>query len=245
LDFVPARVPFRWPDVAVAAGIFLAGVLTLIPAAYRDRLRMGEVNCTANLQQMGSGLFRYAAAHQSYPYVPPDCPGSYVGSFALQLHDDGLITDGAPLLCPSCNRPTPPPSQLIKFSTLCEQERRTRGAGRTAISYDYAYHLGYRDGSGRPGPILPARLSAAVPLMADQPPHDNGGRILEGNSPNHGGSGQNVLFSDLHVGWRRSRWLSPTDPDIFLNNEARPAPGVNWRDSVLAPADFRFGGNGN
>jgi hypothetical protein len=241
LDFVPATVPFRWPDVAVAAGIFLAGTLTLIPAAYRDRMRMAEVTCTANLQQVGSGLFRYATSHDSYPYVEPDCPGSYVGAFAMQLHDDGLITDGTPLHCPSCNRPTPASAHLISFQTLCDQEARVRGAGRSAIlANDYAYHLGYRDGFGHPGPIQPASLPAAVPLLADQPPHDAGGRILPGNSPNHGGSGQNVLFSDLHAAWRRSRWNSPSDPDIFLNNEDHPAPGTNWRDSVLVPADFRY-----
>ena len=32
LDFVPARVPFQWADFAVAASIFIAGVLTLLPA---------------------------------------------------------------------------------------------------------------------------------------------------------------------------------------------------------------------
>jgi hypothetical protein len=246
LDLVPMTVPFRWPDVAVAAGIFLAGVLTLLPAAYRDRLRMAEVTCTANMQQIGSGLFRYASTHESYPYVAPDCPGSYVGAFAMQLHDDGLITDATPLHCPSCNRALPASARLISFQTLCEQERLAPGMGRSAIiANDYAYHLGYRDGSGHAGPIIPASLSAAVPLLADQPPHDAGGRILPGNSPNHGGSGQNVLFSDLHVGWRRSRWISPSDPDIFLNNEDRPAPGLDWKDSVLVPADFRFDGHGN
>ena len=31
-DYVPARVPFQWADFAVAASIFIAGVLTLLPA---------------------------------------------------------------------------------------------------------------------------------------------------------------------------------------------------------------------
>ena len=34
LEFVPVRVPFRWADVAVAAGIFIAGLLTLMPAPH-------------------------------------------------------------------------------------------------------------------------------------------------------------------------------------------------------------------
>src|SRR5947209_16036932 len=32
LDYVPVRVPFRWADLAVAATIFIASVLTLVPA---------------------------------------------------------------------------------------------------------------------------------------------------------------------------------------------------------------------
>src|SRR5262245_20527137 len=38
-DYVPMRVPFRWADFAVAAGIFLAGVLTLLPAIQRSHER--------------------------------------------------------------------------------------------------------------------------------------------------------------------------------------------------------------
>ena len=37
LDYVPARVPFQWADFAVAACIFLAGVLTLLPAIQGSR----------------------------------------------------------------------------------------------------------------------------------------------------------------------------------------------------------------
>src|SRR5262245_28649055 len=37
LDFAPARMPFRWGDLAVAAGIFLAAVATLLPALNKSR----------------------------------------------------------------------------------------------------------------------------------------------------------------------------------------------------------------
>ncbi len=35
LEYVPVRVPFRWADFAVAASIFVAGALTLLPAIQR------------------------------------------------------------------------------------------------------------------------------------------------------------------------------------------------------------------
>jgi hypothetical protein len=239
LDLVPATVPFRWVDVAVAAAILLAGLLTLIPAIARDRARMAHLACMANLQQVGTALFRYASMHETYPYTPPDSPGAYVGAYALQLHDAGLIPDGTPLSCPSrCG--SPPLALLIDYPTLCARERRAPGTCRSAIAGDYAYNVGYRRPSGRPGPI-PGLLSATIPLLADQPPFDDA-RILPGNSPNHGGSGQNVLFSDLHVSWETDRAISPSDRDLFLNNASRPAPGLDRNDSVLVPSVFRYTG---
>lgn len=240
LDLVPVPLPFRWTDVGMAAGIFLAGLLTLIPALSRDRARMAQLACMANLRQMGMGLFRYATLHNAYPYIPPEDPGSYAGAYAVKLHDAGLIPDGAPLHCPSlCG--AHPETHLIDFPALCEKERRAPGTGRAAIAGDYAYNIGYKQASGRSGPI-PVRMAATVPLLADQPPQDADGFILPGNSPNHGGGGQNVLFSDMHVRWKLNRWISASDRDLFLNNESRPAPGLDWKDSVLVPASFRFGG---
>ena len=50
LDFVPVAVPYRWTDVAVAASIFFAAVLTLMPAMQRSREKMQQAGCTSNLQ---------------------------------------------------------------------------------------------------------------------------------------------------------------------------------------------------
>ena len=109
------------------------------------------------------------------------------------------------------------------------------GADPTHI--DYAYNVGYF--SSLSGQAEPAKLPVpgAIPLLADQPPHD-GGTILEGNSPNHGFRGQNVLFSDLHVQWFRTRRISPLDRNLYLNDHDRPEPGVGQHDSALVPAVF-------
>ena len=81
-------------------------------------------------------------------------------------------------------------------------------------------------------------MPAAIPLLADQPSHQDGA-ILEGNSPNHGFRGQNVLFSDLHVEWFPTRRVQ-LDRDLFLNDQNRPAPGVSPIDSALVPAIFQM-----
>ena len=80
-------------------------------------------------------------------------------------------------------------------------------------------------------------LSAATPLLADQPLHDNQ-TVLPGNSPNHGYRGQNVLFSDLHVEWFPTRRVK-LDRDLFLNDHDRPEPGIGPVDSALVPAVFQ------
>ncbi len=248
IEFAPRRLPFRWTDAAVAAGILLAGLITLVPAVVRQRQRMAQAGCSNNLLQVGQALNQYADAHGVYPYAAPDSPGSYVGSFGNLLQDAGYLPDGAALSCPTTTRPANlRPANLPAFREICEQERRQPGSGRAAIATDYAYHLGYRDGRGRPGPVSARNgNSPYVPILADAPPHREeprgAGQILVGNSPSHGGGGQNVLFSDLHAAWRRNRWISDQDHDLYLNEQDRPVAGLHSGDSVLAPGGFRFDG---
>ena len=82
LDYVPARVPFRWADFAVAASIFIAGVLTLVPAIQRSRERMRQAGCVFNLQQLGQSLAQYASLHPFYPYPPSQQADAHAGTFA-------------------------------------------------------------------------------------------------------------------------------------------------------------------
>src|SRR4051794_15682147 len=102
LDFVPRTVPFRWADVAVAASIFFASLLTLVPALQRSRDRMDQAGCGFNLQQLGIGLAQYAALHGQYPHAPADQPGAASGTFAVTLQDSGMLRDVSTLDCP-CN----------------------------------------------------------------------------------------------------------------------------------------------
>jgi len=118
--------------------------------------------------------------------------------------------------------------------------RKSPDLYRGLLSCDYAYHVGFRNGSGRPGPV-PANLTARVPLLADQPNHLQD-HILAGNSLNHGGRGQNVLFSDGHISWHTTRQVSPVDLDMYLNEDLRPAPGISADDAALVPSLFPFMG---
>ncbi len=108
------------------------------------------------------------------------------------------------------------------------------------MSFDYAYNIGYRH-TTPPSDPFNSGLASQIPVLADQPNHDNA-RIRDGNSLNHGGRGQNVLFGDSSVRWLRSRQVSPVDPDLYLNNNHQPRPGISALDSVLVPSHTPFSG---
>ena len=106
LEHVATRLPFRWADFAVAASIFVAGVLTLLPAIQRSRERMNQAGCVFNLQQLGNSLAQYATLQASLPYPPSHRSDTHAGMFAVMLHDAGLLKDLSVLDCP-CNGPCP------------------------------------------------------------------------------------------------------------------------------------------
>ena len=152
-DFVPMRVPFRWADLAVAAGIFLAGVLTLLPAIQRSRERMNQAGCVFNLQQLGNSFGQYATVNQLMPYPPSSRDDASAGSFAAMLHDAGVLDDAKLLDCP-CNGPcTHASHELVGFDQL-EHIRRTDPARyQHLVSFDYAYNIGYHHAPQHPGPL--------------------------------------------------------------------------------------------
>ncbi len=219
LDFVPRRLPFRWADVAVAAGILVAGLLTLSPAIKSSREQMNQVACANNLRQLGTSLANYAIRHDHYPKVVGSGGVLPVGYYAEALQGDKLLDDPKTLHCP------------------CKGDCPTDTLRMNPRHMDFGYNVGYVAQSGRSEPISPDS-PVSVPLLADQPPHDGKGRILEGNSPNHGRRGQNVLFSNLSVRWLPTRDLGPHDHDLFLNNRQQPEPGVSVFDSAVIPANF-------
>jgi hypothetical protein len=242
LDFVPVAVPFRWADVAVAAGIFLAGLLTLLPAVQRSRERMSTAGCTYNLQQLGQALWMYGNSHRHYPFGPEQNRSAPTGSFASMLQDEGYLSDPSVLDCPS-NGPCAAHPPLPRFDEICDLQQTDPDRVRATLVGDYAYNVSYKHRSGRVEPIE-AVHSPLIPLLADQPDHEAARRIRPGNSPNHGGRGQNVLFSDLHVNWHNTRQIHPIDDDMFLNEDQELAPGKHEGDAVLCPSLVPFVGWG-
>lgn len=240
LEFPPPTSRLRWSDVAVAASILVAGLLTLVPALQRSRQEMAQAGCLTNLRQIGQALNSYWNVNRSYPFVPPRQPGSYVGSFAVLLNDGGYLPATDVLDCPCGGHDGG--GSLMAFEQLCEHERRQPGIGKKTFPLDYAYALGRRDHRGELGPPSPT-ADGRVAMVADRPPYlidAAGERVLDGNSPVHAGRGQNVLFCGGDARWVHTRQLGPHDDDLYLNQNDRVAPGINDHDAVLTPAVFHF-----
>lgn len=244
LDLIPARLPFRWADVAVAAGIFLAALATLLPAVRKSRGQADQLACAWNLQQLGTSLNQFAAVNGTYPYADPNQDGGapYAGAFAVLLKEQGLLRDPKLLRCPHVNGQAHDPCPIPDYEALCAQEREAPRSAPCLRDIDYAYNLGvHRD--GRPGPIIVNQPGLdSVPLLADRPAFSGPHTILPGNSPNHCGAGQNVLFAGGHVRFHPNRRVGP-DEDIYLNADQRLAPGAHLFDAVLAPGIVRFDGH--
>jgi len=242
LEQVATRVPFRWADFAVAAAILIAGTLTLLPAIHRSRERMNQAGCVFNLQQLGNSLGQYTSSHPFLPYPPEHRSDTHAGMFAVILHDAGVLDNFAVLDCP-CNGPSPQVRKELASFDQVDQIRQTDPAAYgPMLCWDYAYNVGYRHVGSEHGGPLEVDFSSQIPVIADQPDHEDFLFIRDGNSPNHGRRGQNVLFGDGSVRWFYSRRIGPQDPDVFLNNNREPRPGVHVSDSVLVPSKIPFHG---
>jgi prepilin-type processing-associated H-X9-DG protein len=245
LEFNPARMRFRREDLAVAATIVFASVLALAPAVLRGRERWGRAACQSNLQKVGMRLHQYAAINHAYPFVSCDEEVPHVGTIICRLNDAGFPINPGDLQCPCSGSNCAKEGTIPPLSQVAKTMKESPEAGCKMIgANDYAFHIGnypsptvYTDPKGKAVP-LSAFASHAIPIVADRPAF-NEGEVLRGNSPNHAGQGQNVLFADGHSAWHNSRQVTPADNDLFLNQFNRPAYGIGPEDAVLIPAVFR------
>jgi prepilin-type processing-associated H-X9-DG protein len=97
----------------------------------------------------------------------------------------------------------------------------------------YAYTLGWTQGGTLQG--IRRGDEGRTPIMSDCPPND-GTLYTGGNSANHGGRGQNVLFLDGSVTFASTRNAGLDGDDIFLSKWNRQEAGRDRRDCVLGPS---------
>ena len=168
------RLPFRWADFAVAAGIFIAGTLTLLPAIHRSRERMNQAGCVFNLQQLGNSLAQYASLHPFLPYPPSHRSDTHAGMFAVMLHDAGVLDNLSVLDCP-CNGPCPHVDERAR-----ELRAGRSDPARPIPSLSSGCSAGIMPTTSatvmrrRVMPVRSRSLTRReIPVLADQPDHDD------------------------------------------------------------------------
>jgi hypothetical protein len=225
---LPRRV-----DVLVAGAVLL--LFSGLTAAWTARVRHEErrVACADNMRQWWLALEQYSLTNKNtFPRVEAEGPRGVAGIFVPCLNDARLVTDKMSTICPAAGPAQSPPSYTTaQLDALYRSDPIRYTAVAPTLSAGYAYSLGYADKNGR---LQTLRNDSGdlLPLLADRPP-----RGVTGASPNHGGSGQNVLYIGGNVRWCRDRTAGVEQDDIYLNRNGDVAAGVDRTDTVLGPSE--------
>jgi hypothetical protein len=233
-------------DWAVAAALFLliSGLAApLLVHTWRDQRRIA---CANNLRVLWVGLQAYSdRGNGDFPRVEPEGPRGIGGVWVPMLGDAGVRVEDY-LNCPGAG-PQADSDEPVRgrgtggaFApciTVADLESlyRTNPCGYDAaarsLAGSYAYCLGYRDGASHRG--LSRGCGDHLPILADRS-RDEGG-----NSPNHGGAGQNVLYVGGNVRWCSTPAVGEGGDDIYLNQRFQIGAGLNRGDTVLGASDAR------
>ena len=239
---VSGRGWWRRADLLVAASILLCLGLLIPPALNKLRDRHNIVACQENLRRFGVALNAYSSHHGgAFPNVATAVvaePQKNVAGLVVPLlretegfpQSAGFPADGTFVTCPAQAGPPCSAPSLDEVDNMDLSEFARRAPSLMGV---YAYTLGYDDGGGLQGMRVRADApNELLPLMADQPPLDieQGGL---GNSPNHGGRGQNVLYMDGHCAFQTTRLVGYERDDIYLNYDGKVRAGKDFRDAVL------------
>lgn len=239
--FPQSRSWWRRADVAVAAGILLCAALLTFPALNTIRMRHDRLACENNLRTIGDALRQYTdrTDAQRFPDVShayDNLPGTArnnapaAGLFIPMLVHAGDLSPQqvVSLRCPGMGQ-----ASTFVFHDLDDLRQMTleQFQQHAAELAPYAYTLGFRD-QGQVRGLT--REDGVLPIAADCAQLGPEGELLPGNSLNHGGEGQNVLFTDGHVQWFADRICN--NDDFFINQANQLEAGLSAEDYVLGPS---------
>jgi hypothetical protein len=227
-----SRSWFRRADVLAAACLLVLVAGFAVPAILRQWDRYHVASCQNNLRLFGEGLQRYADTREDlFPQVRPvDGPRGVAGVFVPMLLDSGMLEPGVvSVSCPAVGTQRPTGMRVAELEELYRSHPGEFDAMAWRLAPGYAYSLGYQEGRQYYGPHRD--LGELAPLLSDRP----GAAVDLGNSPNHGGSGQNVLHVGGHVRWYAGRAVGADD--IYLNQDLKVLAGKGQSDSVLGASN--------
>jgi hypothetical protein len=230
------RIRFRRWDILVAAclALVVGGVFMYWVSYVRSQHDL--VACQNDLKEMYLALDSYRQAKGHFPDVNKIAkPPKNVAGLVLPM----LVANGyLPKKYKVHGTTEKTGGLLVEFEKALAMKQEEFERQAPGFTPWYGYALGYRDGDGAlHGPDAPPgqACSNLLPLMADAPPADG----AFGNSPNHGGLGQNVLYLDGSFKFVNDRHAGYDGDDIYVNRFGKVAPGVGWPDSVIVPSEVK------
>jgi prepilin-type processing-associated H-X9-DG protein len=226
-----SRGGWRWADALVAAALLLTVGGLLLSLRPRVMAHVERLACQNNEKKFWDACegYRNVKGHQDeYPNVAEHKPLDVAGITLPVLMEAGVLRpENFSVRCPPDGALSGCHTTLAELRNLSEEEFSRRAPELLGC---YGYSLGYWD-SGQLHGVWHSDDHQA--LLADRPPEGGG----PGNSPNHGGRGQNVLFVDGHVEWHPTRMLH--GDDIFRNENHEIHAGVDRNDIVIGSSADR------
>lgn len=240
---VPPRAWWRRSNVIVAASLFLFVALLIPPGISYVRYRHNITACQDNMRVFYTALKNFADRNHPQGEIPnvamlANSPRNVAGLVVPVLYQDGLLRNDFSAHCPSNGVKNLEASSLPNLMALNKEDFDKQSRELLGC---YAYSLGYRDENGnhRNYRCDPSETNSEfIPILADRPPlHISSGDL--GNSPNHLGKGQNVLYSDGHGSFRTTRGVGVNGDDIYLNEDNVVGAGKHRWDAVLGESTSR------
>jgi prepilin-type N-terminal cleavage/methylation domain-containing protein/prepilin-type processing-associated H-X9-DG protein len=260
------RRGFTLIEILVVLAIIMILMGILLGTIEHARHQAYIADCASNLRQIGQALELYAGAnHGNYPrttYVAgaplvEDSGAAAADPFGPGGPSANDIT--APLFLLMRAEKLPPVILYCPYNDVNAFEPEPANPQTHSNFTDYKKNLGYSYANPYPdqaaalaGYRLGTKCSAEFAVAADLNPGVRGvnddvnapslgsptALMKKANSDNHEKDGQNVLYGDGHVDWKKTCFAGMTNDNIYNNKSKQvEASPVDNADSVLLPSD--------
>jgi len=242
-----SRSTFSLRELSAAAAVLVLLGSVFIPSLRQGRRLAAVGRCASQLGQIGAGVSAYAsdnneflpAADSGYRrWLPSASQASVSNSEGLfKLIAGGYVRPGV-FQCPGL--PAPPETSFVVQAGMTDFPKGE------FVCYSYQHTLG--PNAIRRSHSRLVAVAESMVILADSSPLFHQGRfcrdrIRDPASDNHQGTGQNVLFFDLHAEWARTVFAGVMGNNIYLaegifdyrGDEAPAGP----TDTFLLPAYSR------